>query len=60
MTKHMLERLRITEIVTDEDYRSHALPCEPFSDDKKRSVVSEIIDNADDEGAPDVRLKRMP
>ncbi|MBT5005610.1 MAG: hypothetical protein HOM95_02875 [Halieaceae bacterium] len=51
MTKHMLERLRITEIVTDEDYRSHALPCEPFSDDKKSSAVSEKIDNANDEEA---------
>jgi hypothetical protein len=51
MTKHMLEHLRITEIVTDEDYRSHALPCEPFSDDKKSSAVSEKIDNANDEEA---------
>jgi hypothetical protein len=47
----MLEHLRITEIVTDEDYRSHALPCEPFSDDKKSSAVSEKIDNANNEEA---------
>ncbi len=57
MTKPMLERLHVTEIVTDEDYRSHALPCDPLPADIT-FTVSETTDSAEDKEACQMPAER--
>ena len=43
MNVELLERLPVIEVISDEDYRSVALPCNPFPGDEK-PFVAEVED----------------
>lgn len=46
MNIELLERLPVVEEICDEDYRSVALPCNPFPSDKP-NIVKEMAEGAE-------------